>query len=87
MVFNELLNLSTSFDSVAISRYKIYVNHNDEVNNALTDIVVPDKRGSWSTNSTYIITKHSPEADLVKEFRVTAIGIEDEHTLGVILER
>ena len=84
MTVKELVAKSTTFDPVAIDRFKIYVHHDYEINNQLTDCTEPGMRGSWSVNSTYLVPRDHEALDLIRDFEVAAIGIEDEHTLGII---
>jgi len=87
MKVGEMLLKCTTFDPVSIDRFKIYVHHDFEINNQLTDCTEPTMRGSWSVNSTYLVPRDHEALSLVRDMDVAAIGIEDEHTLGIIIER
>lgn len=87
MTVKEIVKYCTTFDPKAIDSFKFYVDHNLDVNNTLTDLVDEAHRGSWSIRSTYVIQRHNPAIDVLADFEVSAIGIEDEHTLGIIVER
>ena len=87
MKFSELMNKCTTFDPKAIEKIKLYIPHTDSICNEITDYVEPANRGSWSVLSTFIVPKHGPVTEMVSDFEVDAIGIEDEHTLGIIIKR
>lgn len=87
MKVKELVAKSTTFDPVAIDRFKFYVHHDFDINNQLTDCTEPTARGSWSVQSTYLVQRSHPAVSVLADYEVDAIGIEDEHTLGIIIAR
>ena len=78
--------LCTTFDPKAIERIKFYVNHFDSLCDEL-EKVDGVEIGSWSTFNTYILRKRGPGIYLLDDYQVKSIGIEDEHTIGVIVEK